>query len=918
MKRRLVLLTLRACRVTGEIDPADKAWAESLVGEVKEEVRTAVQTAQRRGLMPKGDANDPWLIPGDFADIQAALASGSVVDGHFLEWSDHTADDGSLLLNISKEIILTYTAAWRSGYAAIGGLDNSPAVAMSAVRVTVLNITANNVTINNPILRHDRFPNARGGLIELDGADNVTIRNPQALTWGHQLSVAPFRAAHPFAIGINSCLNFKIIGGRFFQNQFTQLGNTAEVGAAIEIEASSTGLILNCSILCLSLNAIGSAAEEGAIRLDTSADVTVINTFAHAKPRTGGAVAYTDFHVSGGATFNAPSSNNAATDGSQPGTSGQTLTHHANDTFYCLGAGDGRAIAGGLAAGAGAANADLVGFSDIDGNPWPTTPHIGAWATTVTIPSILSAPFSTPAMDSRTPDRTVMIGDAWGYKTLGEALDCLRFHYDVVVSAGPNVNHCPELELLTAGESVLFLIDGDGGTPRTQDRLMFPTRETAQTNNQKIWVQQIGTRTFKLANPAVKGIWFWQQAIGASPIGQLDIDIAGCTFLDCSPDYGSTLVTPDLTGAWQVAIRCVNFEVNGTVVSFHRFRNNRILNFQQEPTTGLGAGLPFVFGRPQTAQIDLVVELNYLEMDAITAALVISSGVALAFRKTAADMTNAIVRHNTIVGKGLQAAASGLLWLFQETSDGDRRIDIHNNVAYEVAGSHTEMFRPLSQSAFDFANASSDASAPTGTGFVHNLTGAAFVDDSDFEGGGGDFHPSLTGALHDAADVGEASAADIDGNAWIGAANIGALNDSQVIPGPVENQTGAGGGRHEICFTLTDPDSRTGDVTPEFSTDGGRTFSPATVVDPSSILGLTSSPAGIEHCIIWDAEADGFDGNLQNVIFRIESETFGEGESLPFNVQILPGAGSPRMELVAQQLLAADVIGEDELFLFGG
>lgn len=55
MKRRLVLLgllftflsagwTLRACKLTGSIDPADKAWAEGLLREVKEEVQAAVQT----------------------------------------------------------------------------------------------------------------------------------------------------------------------------------------------------------------------------------------------------------------------------------------------------------------------------------------------------------------------------------------------------------------------------------------------------------------------------------------------------------------------------------------------------------------------------------------------------------------------------------------------------------------------------------------------------------------------------------------------------------------------------------------------------------------------------------------------------------------------------------------------------------
>ncbi len=55
MKRRLVLLgllftslsagwTLRACRVTGQIDAADQAWAEGLLAEVTEEVKLAVET----------------------------------------------------------------------------------------------------------------------------------------------------------------------------------------------------------------------------------------------------------------------------------------------------------------------------------------------------------------------------------------------------------------------------------------------------------------------------------------------------------------------------------------------------------------------------------------------------------------------------------------------------------------------------------------------------------------------------------------------------------------------------------------------------------------------------------------------------------------------------------------------------------
>jgi peptidoglycan hydrolase CwlO-like protein len=81
MKRRLVLLgllftflsagwTFRACRVTGEIDPADKAWAEGLVGEVREEVQRAVQTvtAKADNVEKKIDGVDETI-----AGLQATI-----------------------------------------------------------------------------------------------------------------------------------------------------------------------------------------------------------------------------------------------------------------------------------------------------------------------------------------------------------------------------------------------------------------------------------------------------------------------------------------------------------------------------------------------------------------------------------------------------------------------------------------------------------------------------------------------------------------------------------------------------------------------------------------------------------------------------------------------------------------------------
>ena len=84
MKRRLVLLgvllsfpflvaggwTLLGCHVTGEISTADKAWAEALVGEVKDEVRSAVQTvtAKADNVEKKIDGVDETI-----AGLQATI-----------------------------------------------------------------------------------------------------------------------------------------------------------------------------------------------------------------------------------------------------------------------------------------------------------------------------------------------------------------------------------------------------------------------------------------------------------------------------------------------------------------------------------------------------------------------------------------------------------------------------------------------------------------------------------------------------------------------------------------------------------------------------------------------------------------------------------------------------------------------------
>jgi hypothetical protein len=321
--------------------------------------------------------------------------------------------------------------------------------------------------------------------------------------------------------------------------------------------------------------------------------------------------------------------------------------------------------------------------------------------------------------------------------------------------------------------------------------------------------------------------------------------------------------------------------------------------------------------------MNIVCDLNYCESDVVDAAVVISGGGAL-LQMSSSTVTIGSAggslswSNNTLVSKGLVAPASGTAPdPLVDGGTATARLTHHNNVSFALSGAHTEMMLSTFTDTSDLANATSDTSAPGGTGFIRNLAGSAFEDDSDFEVSGGDFHPVVGSVLEDAADAGTTKATDIDGNPWIVGANIGALNSIGVAPSAVANQTGAGGSRHEICFTLTDATSRAGDVTPQYSTDGGRTWTNATVVDPASILALASSPGGTEHCVIWDAEADGFDGTLVSVMFRIVTATFGEGESLAFNVQVLPGAGSPRMALVAQQLLAADVIDEDDLFLLG-
>ncbi len=834
-----------------------------------------------------------WEVPGDFADIQTALASGSVVNGDTINWNDHTAEDGSGKINITKEITLTYTAAFRSGYGAVGGLKAFPTVLQSAIVLpTVFVDNVDNVTINGFIGRDIRFDNDRLALLRVTGSDNCKLINPQAFVWGHQLSVAPFNAGNGHAIRMSGCLNFLILGARLFSHLHNPTTNTS-LGAGIKAVGTSTGKILNCTIDNFSPTFIGSFFEEGSIRLEGGGvDVTVKNTFVNARPLNGVAIAYTHFMATGGAIFNAASNNNAAADGSAPGAASQTLVRHANVDFYGIGAGRGDAVAGGSADGAGVADADLVGRSDIDGNPWPATPHIGAWAVAKTVPSIPAASFATTAMDGDTPTRTVMVGEAWAYTTVGEALDCLRTQFDVNISLIQKFS--PEIDgTQRNGEAVLVLIDGDLGALRENDRCAFAGKESSALVRPKIWIQQVGTRIFKIANPAVKGRWMWVVHSNSDT----DLDIAGIVTNECFSDLDSSFADLEHSGTWPRPFVCVVWASNASTPNITcRFRNNRILNFTSDPFSGTLACIPFLLSRGGGGgDMNIVSDLNYVELDVIDSSVVLTGGGAgLQMSSSSVVIGSAggslSWSNNTLVSKGLVAPASGTAPTpLVDGGTATARLTHHNNVSYAISGAHTEMMLSTFTDTADLANATSDTSAPGGTGFIHNLAGSAFVDDSDFEVGGGDFHPVIGSVLENAADAGTAKTTDIDGNPWINGANIGALNSIGVAP--VVSTPPTSTGTLLVPYTLTDATSRSGDVTVFFSTDDGRTFQAATEgTGGDGTTGLDSSPGGTSHTFAWDSDADGVGATAAtNVIFRIVTATFGEDESVSFSVEQAAG-----------------------------
>lgn len=82
------------------------------------------------------------------------------------------------------------------------------------------------------------------------------------------------------------------------------------------------------------------------------------------------------------------------------------------------------------------------------------------------------------------------------------------------------------------------------------------------------------------------------------------------------------------------------------------------------------------------------------------------------------------------------------------------------------------------------------------------------------------------------------------------------------VPNPVT-------GDFQADYDLYDRDSALIDITPEYSTDGGRSWTAATEAASGSdgTTDLTSSPSGESHTFVWDAVADGV--QYEWVLFRI-------------------------------------------------
>ena len=74
----------------------------------------------------------------------------------------------------------------------------------------------------------------------------------------------------------------------------------------------------------------------------------------------------------------------------------------------------------------------------------------------------------------------------------------------------------------------------------------------------------------------------------------------------------------------------------------------------------------------------------------------------------------------------------------------------------------------------------------------------------------------------------------------------------------------------DIGYTLTDADSQSCDIVPEYSVDGGKTWKLATPVPGGDgTKGLASSPSGSSYTFVWSSGNDILNASSSNVEFRI-------------------------------------------------
>jgi hypothetical protein len=88
-----------------------------------------------------------------------------------------------------------------------------------------------------------------------------------------------------------------------------------------------------------------------------------------------------------------------------------------------------------------------------------------------------------------------------------------------------------------------------------------------------------------------------------------------------------------------------------------------------------------------------------------------------------------------------------------------------------------------------------------------------------------------------------------------------------VVTAPVGTQTGI----FSIAYVLSDAESNKAKIVPEWSTDGGTTFFPATRAEGAleGVTKLTTSPGGTGHTFLWDSALDGVGKPSGTVRFRI-------------------------------------------------